>query len=67
MTPMTAAPSPGQPWRSKRDVAAYYGVSTRTVERWVRAGLNARRVGGVLRFRFDDVERFIDEDLNEEN
>ena len=42
------------------EVARYLGVSTRTVFRLVSRGeLEAVRVGKLLRFRPEDVERFV--------
>jgi len=40
--------------------AAYLAVSTRTLDRIVRAGeLRAYRIGGHRRFRIEDIDEFI--------
>lgn len=51
-------------WWSKRQVARWFGVSVRTVERWMRRGLPYLRLGPTskhpVRFRREDVERWLD-------
>jgi hypothetical protein len=45
---------------TERDVAALFSVTTRTVQAWGRSGvLNPVRVGGVTRYRADDIDRLI--------
>jgi excisionase family DNA binding protein len=47
------------------DVAKLVRCSTLTVYRWERAGrLRGIRVGGLLRFKHEDVQRLIDEGRN---
>ncbi len=49
---------------SKKDVAAVCCVSTRTVERWTERGwLRKVVIGGVVRFRPDDVETLVRQGL----
>lgn len=55
-----------EPWRSKQFIASHYGVTVRTVERWMLAGCPSRRVGGVRRFQLADVDAFLDTYLNQE-
>lgn len=44
-------------WMKKREVAAEYDVTERTVDRWTEAGrLRAYRVGGQVRFKVADVQ-----------
>ena len=45
-------------WASKKEVAANFGVTERTVERWTDDGyLQAYRVGGrILRFDLNEVD-----------
>lgn len=43
-------------WLTARQVAAHYGVSLRTVDRWTESGtLKAYRIGSVRRFKVTDV------------
>ncbi len=49
-----------QPMLTRDATAAYLAVSTRTVDRLVRAGdLHAYRIGGHRRFRRADVDSYI--------
>jgi excisionase family DNA binding protein len=41
------------------DIAAGMGVSRRTVERWVEAGLPTRRVGGLVRFSRAEADAWL--------
>lgn len=64
MPPMTITPHTGsriaaEPWLSKAEVAGHYGVSIRTVERWMFAGCPSRLVGGVRRLQLSAVEVFL--------
>lgn len=46
-------------WLSKRQVQDGFGVSERTLDRWVERGqLRAYRVGGRVRFKAEDVDAF---------
>ena len=42
--------------RNKRFIANYYGVSTKTVERWMKAGCPHHREPGRTVFRLSEVE-----------
>jgi hypothetical protein len=48
-----------EPWMSKASLARHFGVSTRTVERWVSRGCASRTIAGMRRFRLSDVEEFL--------
>ena len=42
---------------TKKEVAAYFKVSTRTIDRWKSRGLlKARKLGSIVRFRREDLE-----------
>jgi excisionase family DNA binding protein len=46
---------------TRKQLAEHLGVSTRTVDRWRRAGLLREfRQGGVVRFRPEDVQAFLE-------
>ena len=46
---------------SKKEVAEYIGVSTKTIENWVeRAGLKETKIGGIVRYKKQHVINFID-------
>lgn len=46
-----------RPDATVEDVANHFGVSVRTVRRWVAdTAIPHRRVGGTLRFRMDEVD-----------
>lgn len=51
------------PYRTVKETAAYFRVSTRTVSRWIEGGLVKTNVGGESRpdwrIRIEDVERFL--------
>lgn len=54
-----------EPYKNKQQVAAFFGVSVRTVERWVNSGCPVLRLGGEglgkrPRFRLSDVSAWID-------
>ena len=45
---------------SKKEVAEYFGVTTKTIENWVeKKGLKEIKIVGVLRYRSKDVVEFI--------
>jgi excisionase family DNA binding protein len=47
---------------SKKEVANYFGVSTKTIENWVeKKGLIETRVVGIIRYKREDVVKFIEE------
>ena len=48
-----------EPWCSEAAVARHYGVTTRTVRRWRRAGAPSRRVEGSRRYRLSEVDRWL--------
>jgi hypothetical protein len=43
-------------WMTKKEAAAYAGVSTRTLDRW---NVAASRHGRVVRYRRDDIDAFL--------
>lgn len=51
-----------EPRLTKRQVAAHYKVSERTIERWMLAGMPYDRppVGRVVRFRLSEVEAWLE-------
>jgi hypothetical protein len=46
-------------WRSKRDLADYYGYSVRWVESMLAQGLPSVRIGGQRRFRFSETDEWL--------
>ena len=51
--------SPG--WLSVDDVAAYLGIKRGTVYKWIaRHGLPVRKIGRLLKFRRDDIDRWME-------
>ncbi len=45
---------------SKKEVAEYFGVTTKTIENWVeKRDLKETKIVGILRYRKEDVEEFI--------
>jgi excisionase family DNA binding protein len=53
-----------RPLLTEREVANVFLVAPRTVRRWANSGQLARvRVGGVTRYRVEDVDRLIHPDL----
>jgi hypothetical protein len=49
-----------EPWLSKRQIADYFGRSTRWVELRVREGLPSKMIGGRRGFRLSEVEAWLD-------
>ncbi len=49
-----------EPWLNKRQIADYFGRSTRWVELRVREGLPSKMIGGRRGFRLSEVEAWID-------
>jgi len=46
-------------WLTVREVASHFGVSPKTVRKWMyERRLRYYRIGGVVRVRWEDVERF---------
>lgn len=45
---------------TKKDVARLYNVTERTITTWMGAGLPYRKIGRIVRFRFDEVEDYVD-------
>jgi excisionase family DNA binding protein len=42
-----------------QDIALHFGVSTKTVRRWVKGtDIPHRRIGGVIRFNLQEVDRW---------
>jgi DNA binding domain, excisionase family len=52
-----------QPLLTVEQVAEYYGVPVPTLYQWRHRGIGPRasKVGRHLRYRFDDVEKWLDE------
>ena len=46
--------------KTKREAALYLGVSLGSLERLMRSGLTFVRVGGLVRFRPEDLAEFIE-------
>ena len=46
------------PWKSKRDVAAHFGVHVGTIDRWMKKGLPYHKPfeGGSVRFEIADCD-----------
>lgn len=56
--------TPPEPWRNTRQVAEHFGVSLRTVDRWISAGLpcwRPRRLGRTL-LRLSVCEAWLDDE-----
>jgi predicted DNA-binding transcriptional regulator AlpA len=49
-----------EPWLSKRQIADYFGRSTRWVELRMREGLPSKMIGGRRGFRLSEVEAWLD-------
>jgi hypothetical protein len=50
----------GQPWLRKEVAAEHFGVSTRTLYRWVRQGTPVRLLpGGTMRFQIGPIEDWL--------
>lgn len=48
-----------RPDATVKDVAEHFGVSERTVWRWLKeTDIPHRRIGGVVRFRLDEVDQW---------
>lgn len=56
-----------EPWRSKQFIAHHYGVTVRTVERWLFAGCPSRLIGGVRRLLLSHVDAWLTTNLNQED
>jgi hypothetical protein len=50
-----------EPWLSKRQVAGYFGYSTRWVELRVRDGMPSQMIGGHRKFRLSECELWLTE------
>jgi hypothetical protein len=59
MPPQTPLQPGAERWLSKKNVADYYDLGVRTIERWVYDGCKSRMLGGVRRFRLSEVEAFL--------
>jgi len=47
---------------SKKEVAEYIGVTTKTIENWVeKSGLIETKIQGIVRYKKEDVIKFIEE------
>lgn len=52
----------GEPWMSKRQAAAYLGVTVRCMTNWQRdLGLPFRRVGGINLYRRSELDVWVDD------
>ncbi len=49
-----------EPWLSKRQIADYFGRSTRWVELRMREGLPSKMIGGQRGYRLSEVEAWLD-------
>lgn len=49
-----------EPWVGERVVAQHFGVSDRTVRRWMAAGMPSRLVGASRRYRLSECDRWHD-------
>jgi hypothetical protein len=49
-----------EPWLSKRQIADYFGRSTRWVELRVREDMPSKMIGGRRGFRLSEVEAWLD-------
>jgi transposase len=49
-----------EPWVDETKVAKHFGVSTRTVRRWLEAGCPTRLVGRQRRYRLSELEAWHD-------
>jgi hypothetical protein len=64
VTPASGSPSDGldggvpERWVDERKVASHFGVSTRTIRRWRRAGMPSEKFRGARRYRLGDVQRW---------
>jgi excisionase family DNA binding protein len=56
MPPISAIAREGEPWLTKRELAAQLHCSTRTIE---RLRLPSMRVGGQNRYRLSEVEAYL--------
>ncbi len=54
---------------SQKEAAAYLSISVSTIRRWHNAHTGPRvfRLGGVLRYRIDDLDAFLRNHLTTEN
>ena len=46
--------------KSKAEVARFFGVSVESIERLMRRGLPYVKVGGLVRFKPEDLAAFVD-------
>lgn len=47
---------------NKKELAQYFGVTTKTIENWVeKKGLIETKIVGVLRYKREDVVKFIED------
>jgi phage terminase Nu1 subunit (DNA packaging protein) len=54
-----------EPWVPKLQTASHYGVSTKTVERWVKRGCPSRMIGNRRHFRLSAVDEFLAMDIDD--
>lgn len=46
-------------WLSMREICEYLGVSHDTISRWISKDMPALKMGGIWRFKREDVERWL--------
>jgi hypothetical protein len=57
---LIAFPASGrEPWKTKRQVAEFFQVSEKTVERWVAAGMPCFSRGRTIRFQIGRCEAWL--------
>lgn len=52
-------------WLTKRQAADHFAVSVRTIDNWRKRGLQAHKMGGVVRFKRGDLAAFAEKCLAE--
>jgi excisionase family DNA binding protein len=50
-----------EPWLAGKQLADYYGVSTRTIQRWTQQGMPAMRIGGTVRYQVSRTDAWASE------
>jgi phage terminase Nu1 subunit (DNA packaging protein) len=50
---------------TKNQTARHYGVTTRTIDNWIKRGMPYRPCGGAKRFDLDDVDAWLERDEQE--
>jgi hypothetical protein len=47
---------------TKNETARHYGVTTRTIDNWIKRDMPYRPCGGAKRFDLDDVDAWLERD-----